>query len=72
MEKGSIKILGEGFISSGEYENIKIVGSSKSKGNVKSNEVKVLGDAKFEGDINIKNFVVNGKTIIRGILKQSV
>ncbi len=54
MEKGSIKILGEGFISSGEYENIKIVGSSKSKGNVKSNEVKVLGDAKFEGDINIK------------------
>lgn len=31
MEKGSIKILGEGFISSGEYENIKIVGSSKSK-----------------------------------------
>ncbi len=25
MEKGSIKILGEGFISSGEYESIRIV-----------------------------------------------
>lgn len=53
MEKGSIRNTWEGFISSSEYENIKC-GSSKSKGNVKSNEVKVLGDAKFEGDINIK------------------
>ncbi|MCC0685216.1 polymer-forming cytoskeletal protein [Clostridioides sp. ZZV14-6345] len=69
MEKGSIKILGEGFVSSGEYESIKIVGSAKSKGNIKSDEVKVLGDAKFEGDINIKNFVVNGKAVIRGNLK---
>ncbi|MGO0882213.1 polymer-forming cytoskeletal protein [Clostridioides difficile] len=69
MENGSVTILGEGFISSGEYESIKIMGSARSKGNIKSNEVKVFGDVKFDGDLSIKNFVVNGKATIKGNLK---
>lgn len=69
MDKPSIKIAGDGFISPGDYENIKIMGNAKSNGDVKCEDVKINGDAKFSGDLEFRKFKVNGDSDIKGNLK---
>ncbi|MEF9992494.1 MAG: polymer-forming cytoskeletal protein [Romboutsia sp.] len=69
MDKGSIKIIGDGFIHSGKYKNIKIIGSAKSKGDVECEELKICGDTTFVGDLDIGNIKLIGDGIIYGSLK---
>lgn len=69
MEKQKIFIAGDGFISSGDYESIKIMGSAKSSGDIKSGEVKVNGDARFNGKLEFGRFKVNGDAYIIGNIK---
>lgn len=49
--KKSIKISGDGFISEGEYDVVKIMGDVSSIGNVYAREVKINGDAEFRGNL---------------------
>lgn len=66
MDKGEIKIAGNGVISEGEYSKIKIMGSAKSNGHVVADEIKVMGNANFEGDIECGECTIHGNAHIVG------
>lgn len=66
--KNNIKIAGEGFINSGEYEKVVINGSANSLGKLCANKVKVNGSGYFKGDSNFNYFKVNGESSINGCL----
>lgn len=65
----NIKIMGDGFISSGQYDTIKIMGDTKSSGNVAAKEVTINGSAEFSGDCDFKKLKINGDTKVKGSLK---
>lgn len=68
MSTSNINMLGDGFISEGIYNNIKIMGSCNSIGNIKANEGNILGDARFKGDLEFEVLKVNGSSYIEGNL----
>ena len=63
-----IKIMGDGFISPGEYEKISVMGDATSTGNVKAIQVKVNGNAVFSGDCDFGSLKINGDATIKGSL----
>ena len=67
--KKSIKISGDGFISEGEYDVVKIMGDVSSIGNVYAREVKINGDAEFRGNLDFGQLNVRGNTHINGDIK---
>jgi len=66
MDKGNIKISGNGTISEGEYEEIKIMGNANSNGEIKADFIKVMGSAHFDNNIEVKECTVMGDAVIRG------
>lgn len=79
----SIKILGEGVISAGDYNNLAIYGEASSIGDFKCNYLKVLGtlsikeksqakNAKILGEVNCyDNFIVENYLSLLGTLTVS-
>lgn len=67
--KKSIKISGDGFISEGEYDVVKIMGDVSSIGNVYAREVKINGDAEFRGSLDFGHLSIRGNTYINGNIK---
>nr|WP_317332651.1 polymer-forming cytoskeletal protein [uncultured Romboutsia sp.] len=67
--KKSIKISGDGFISEGEYDVVKIMGDVSAIGNVYAREVKINGDAEFRGNLDFVKLNICGNTHINGNLK---
>ena len=67
--KKSIKISGDGFISEGEYDVVKIMGDVSSIGNVYAREVKINGDAEFRGNLDFVKLNICGNTHINGLIK---
>lgn len=51
MDKGEIKLAGNGVINEGTYSRIKIMGNANSKGHVIADEMQIMGNAYFEGDL---------------------
>ena len=68
MEKANIKLLGDGFICEGEYNDIKIIGDGKSEGNIVANKVKILGDCNFNGNLDFESLKVTGNFETKGVL----
>lgn len=60
MSKTDIKIMGDGFISEGEYGTIKVMGRAQSEGNVKAEIIKDMGDARFNGQTEFGTLKVMG------------
>lgn len=60
MSKADITIMGNGFISEGEYGIVKIMGMTQSEGNIKAETVKDMGDAHFNGDTEFEILKVMG------------
>ena len=69
--KKSIKISGDGFISKGEYDVVKIMGDASSIGDVYAREVKINGDAEFRGNLDFGKLNIRGNTYINGDIKVS-
>lgn len=69
MDKGNIKIAGSGFINSGEYEEIKIMGTAKSEGHVKADIIKVMGGGQFKGDMTCGICTIHGGAHFTGNIK---
>lgn len=67
--KKSIRISGDGFISEGEYDLVKIMGDVSSIGNVYAREVKINGDAEFRGSLDFRHLNIRGNTHINGDIK---
>ena len=67
--KKSIKISGDGFISKGEYDVVKIMGDASSIGDVYAREVKINGDAEFRGNLDFGKLNIRGNTYINGDIK---
>lgn len=66
MDKGEIKIAGNGVINEGEYSRITIMGSAKSNGHVVADEIQVMGNANFNGELEGGNCTIHGNTHITG------
>lgn len=62
-ELGSIRILGDGYISAGEYKNITIMGDARSIGSFKCEYLKVLGDCKLNEEAVIEDFKIVGTVV---------
>ena len=69
MDKGNIKLSGNGNISEGEYKEIKIMGNATSNGAIKAERIKVMGSAHFNSSIEVKECIVLGNAVIRGNIR---
>ncbi len=69
MEKGRIKIAGNGTIQSGTYEEIKVMGNASAKGNIVADRIKIMGETKFEGDVESNECTILGRCEITGNIK---
>lgn len=65
----SIKISGDGFVSEGKYNVIKIMGDVSSVGDIYAQEVKIKGDAEFNGNLNFEKLNITGNTFVTGDIK---
>ncbi|MCE9675219.1 polymer-forming cytoskeletal protein [Paraclostridium bifermentans] len=65
----NITIAGDGYISEGSYDKIKVMGSATSSGNISTDILKVNGDARFSGNVYSKEMKVNGECKIAGSLE---
>ncbi len=69
MDKGNIKLSGNGSISEGEYKDIKIMGNAISNGRVKAEKITIMGSADLNSSIEVKECIVFGNAIIRGNMR---
>lgn len=65
----NITIAGDGYISEGSYDKIKVMGNATSSGNINTEILKINGEARFNGNIESKEIKVNGECKITGSLE---
>ena len=63
MKEYDTKILGDGSIGAGKYNNIKIMGNGTSLGDIECIDISVMGDGEFKGKIEGRNIKVMGNSI---------
>lgn len=66
MNKGNMKLAGNGEIIEGEYQEIKIMGNAISRGEVKADKIQIMGGAHFNGSIEVGECVIHGNAVIKG------
>ena len=66
MNKGNMKLTGNGEIIEGEYQEIKIMGNATSNGEVKADTIHIMGGAHFNGNIEAGECVIHGNAVIKG------
>lgn len=66
MDKGEIKIAGNGVIGEGEYSKVKVMGSAKSTGHVVADEIQIMGNANFDGNVEGGTCTIHGNAHIVG------
>lgn len=54
------KIFGDGVISEGKYNKIKVMGNSTTNGNIECEEMIIMGDAEINGSITAKKVKIMG------------
>lgn len=65
----NITIAGDGYISEGNYDKIKVMGNATSSGNINTDILKINGEARFNGNVHSKEMKVNGECQIGGGLE---
>lgn len=69
-ELQSIKIMGDGSASGGEYEVIKVTGQGTITGESSAQKVRVIGDCTLKGNSSVEHLLhLTGKVCIDGSLK---
>lgn len=66
MNKGNMKLAGNGEIIEGEYQEIKIMGNATSCGAVKADTIHIMGGAHLNGNIETGECVIHGNAVIKG------
>ncbi len=69
MKDYDTKILGDGSIGAGKYNNIKIMGNGTSLGNIECIDISVMGDGEFKGKVEGRNIKVMGNSIFHYDIK---
>ncbi len=68
MIEKTTKILGDGTIGAGKYNNIKIIGNSKAVGDIECMDVLIMGDGEFNGAIVGRNIKIMGDSTFNGMI----
>ncbi|WP_288221825.1 hypothetical protein [uncultured Clostridium sp.] len=69
MNDYDTKILGDGTIGSGKYNNIKIMGNCTSLGDIECLDITVMGDGEFNGEVDARNVKVMGDSTFNNDVK---
>lgn len=65
MSGNDTKILGDGTIGAGKYNNIKIMGNSTVMGDIECVDIKIMGDGEFNGTVIARDIIVMGDSIFK-------
>lgn len=60
MKDYDTKILGDGSIGAGKYNNIKIMGNGTTLGDIECLDIKVMGNGEFRGKVDARKVKVMG------------
>lgn len=60
MKEYDTKILGDGSIGAGKYNNIKIMGNGTTLGDIECLDIKVMGNGEFRGKVDARKVKVMG------------
>lgn len=68
MIENNTKILGDGTIGSGKYNNIKIMGDSTVMGDIECTDVLIMGDGEFNGSVLARDIKIMGDSTFNGFV----
>ncbi len=68
MSENDTKILGNGTIGAGKYNNIKIMGDSTVMGDIECIDIVIMGDGEFNGSVTARDVKVMGDSIFNGVV----
>lgn len=69
MKDYDTKILGDGSIGAGKYNNIKIMGNGTTLGDIECIDISVMGDGEFKGKVEGRNIKVMGNSTFDSDIK---
>ena len=69
MNENNTKILGDGTIGAGKYNDIKIMGDGTIRGDIECIDIVILGDGEFNGAVTARDIKVMGDSIFTGTVQ---